>query len=188
MCRAPNSLFCGNHRPVTETESLPSRVLKKAKKEGQSTVIRIPCPIDNTHTIFQHDLEHHMAICNTAARTAEMQSQPYYCENCNSGFNIDSISSSCELSIDCDDLVKKIHRIYNERVAPFVHEPAKPTDVIPKEKIMQAVAGVATSFGRLRHAEQDVNIVEQMMAAKLLEVEQQQYLSTPFTFVELGAG
>jgi hypothetical protein len=53
---------------------------------------------------------------------------------------------------------------------------------------MQAVAGVATSFGRLRHAEQDVNIVEQMMAAKLLEVEQQQYLSTPFTFVELGAG
>lgn len=193
MCRAPNSLFCGNHRPVTETDSLPSRVLKKAKREGQETIIRIPCPIDNSHTIFQHDLEHHVKICNTAARTAEMKSQPFYCENCNSGFNTDTLPLR---EVDCEELVKKIRRIYSDDVAPFVSEPAETTVTIPSDKIIQAVAGSATSFQRVRHARQNVDIVRQMVAANLLVLDEPSCRSSPgnsdydapLTYVELGAG
>ena len=138
--RAPNSMFCGNHRPVTETNSLPSRVIKKAKRQGQDAIIRIPCPIDGSHTIFQHDLEHHVKICNTAARTAEMQSQPYYCEDCNTGFNTDTLPLQ---AVDCEKLLKKIQQLYRDDVAPFVAEPAETSINIPKDRIMQAVAGTA---------------------------------------------
>jgi hypothetical protein len=125
-----------------------------------------------------------------------MQAQPYYCENCNSGFNTETLPPQ---TVHYEELMHKIQHIYKDYVAPFVLEPADTTVIIPKERIMKAVAGTATSFGRIRHAEQNVDIVRQMVAADLLDLDLDTGVppagvpaadsqESPLTFVELGAG
>ena len=105
--RSPDSMFCGNHRPVNEAPS--NRAVKRARENLQNKtnkktlgelgssnedvsitndpsplVDRIPCPIDPTHSIYKHNLEHHLKICNTKTREDMIKSKAYFCLDCNS--------------------------------------------------------------------------------------------------------
>ena len=187
-------MYCGNHRPIEETKSLSNRILKKARREGVEA-IRVPCPIDSSHTVFKHDLEHHIKVCNAATKAAEMESQPYFCRDCNSGNNVDSHSAK---AVDYDKLVVKIKQIYSDVVKESLEEPIFSSKYIPEKSISRAVGGDAQSFSRLRHVEQNVEIVRQMAEENLLFVKSDGDMQVSnshdtskvpeLTHVELGAG
>jgi tRNA:m4X modification enzyme len=200
--RSPGSLFCGTHRP--SDEAVPKRVLRDAQAHGFTEIIRIPCPIDPTHSIFNCNLESHLKICNTGARIAFLEKQPYYCKDCNSGNNLPSVSSEEGQgegqSPSLDLLLLKVRELYHSQVANEIEEPSSDTPTgIDRDELFKIVAGDAVSFDRLRHAHQDVHIVTQMAAKAMFPSPSSSrsdgassslpQLSPPHhVYVELGAG
>lgn len=119
--RSPNSKYCGAHRPLDEEAG--SRIQIQSKKQGIA-VQRCPCPIDPSHSIYLHNLEAHIQICNIKTRNDLLKREPYYLEDCNSGSPDDELTnsntngSSCAAKseiatssvtvVDPDQLVQKI--------------------------------------------------------------------------------
>ncbi|RYG66157.1 hypothetical protein EON64_10410, partial [archaeon] len=79
IARSPGSQYCGHHRQIAEGNK------HSGAEGGEARDVRIPCPIDPRHTVYKHHLEGHIKICNTGKHLREMESQPFYCLNCNSG-------------------------------------------------------------------------------------------------------
>src|SRR5690606_29308768 len=106
IVRSPGSQFCGNHRP--DAVAVPKRVSARAGYSSgaanSSGITRIPCPIDPSHTIYKHDLQSHIKICNVGRREALMREQPYYREACNSRNNVVGTTSD---NIDANLLMSK---------------------------------------------------------------------------------
>lgn len=69
VARAPGSMYCGNHCPVDETVS-SGRRLAEAKFRGiaAGAIKRVPCPMDPNHTVYEHELAHHLKVCVLNAR------------------------------------------------------------------------------------------------------------------------
>ena len=82
VSRCPESMYCGNHRPVEEGAGW--RVLKEAANK-HSDFARIPCPVDPTHSIYLHNLKSHTIRCTIRKGQDSMQFLPYYSQDCNSG-------------------------------------------------------------------------------------------------------
>lgn len=59
MVPAKDQRFCGEH------------IMSETKAEVPSKKLRIPCPIDPSHTCFQTQLQKHLKICN-----ARLEDQP----------------------------------------------------------------------------------------------------------------
>lgn len=61
--RATDSMFCGNHRPVGEAVSSARRV-SDAMHAGvpADAIRRVPCPLDPNHTVYEHELTHHLKV------------------------------------------------------------------------------------------------------------------------------
>jgi hypothetical protein len=85
--RTPGSLFCGTHKP--NDEDCGSRATKKSKYKDVK-VERIPCPLDPSHSIYKHDLDKHLKICNIKTNENKMEKELFFCLNCNSGYNMDN--------------------------------------------------------------------------------------------------
>jgi hypothetical protein len=115
--RTPGSKYCGNHPHPEEEGDIPE--LKN--------YLRIPCPLDPAHTVFAKHLEAHLKICNQTKIENEISSQPFYCLNCNSGFNgqtsistnvttndtsATSETSSVGVVIDPDELMQKVNNCF----------------------------------------------------------------------------
>ncbi|XP_068662050.1 uncharacterized protein [Aristolochia californica] len=62
------SQFCGNHRPESEE-------------------IRVPCPVDPSHSILQENLVAHVRRCPFVKQTQALQTQPFYKKGVNSGMD-----------------------------------------------------------------------------------------------------
>ena len=86
-------IYCGNHSDLYST-CIPAQNDHNAKRpkveecpigNETSTWKRIPCPIDPTHTIYEHKLAKHLKICPKAKQLNSERSQVYYLENVNKG-------------------------------------------------------------------------------------------------------
>ena len=213
--RCPDSLYCGNHRPPGEIpsnralkrakesegkanrNSRPTGEANKAEDDGgldttskrQSShvsIARMPCPIDPTHTIYCHDLERHLKICNTKTREEAVKTKAYYCMDCNAGneaqnkFIPQKSSSSSSLpslsyeGVDVDALIAKIQACFDGPVRQQIIEdtPAETvTSTTVTKDILAVVAGTQTAFDRLKHAKQDAALVNRMIEANLVCVD-----------------
>ena len=127
MAKSNNSNYCGNHRP--NDEAPPARVLKKMREHSstdQNKVpdldARIPCPIDPSHTIYKHNLDQHLKICNTKIRIEQLEKFDYYCKNCNtSGIIADeALSGNCEDELNLEHLILKIDKVFDDLVSPNI--------------------------------------------------------------------
>lgn len=183
--KAPNSNFCGIHRPVEENYT--PRILKDALSSGitdMTTIHRIPCPIDPSHTIFNYNLHSHIKICNTGTRLAQLVQQEYYSKDCNSGTNLPTEETS-EV-VDVDALLQKIRDCYTRMVEVEIQEPLLNIPAyLNQEEVYNIVAGNAVAFERVRHAHQDVKIVCQMATESMFPTT---VTSPHHVYVELGAG
>lgn len=178
--RSPNSQYCGQHRPLTD--AMPRRLQRVADKIGVDQIERIPCPIDPGHTIYKHNLESHIAICNTRVLEEELRSQGYYCQDCNSGRNT---HSSTDSTVDDMDLVTKIENTYyriRDELQFYDASHQHHFTAEQRQLVLDTVTGTAQSFAKRRHGEQDLCIMNEMVSRDLLSV------STEDIFVEFGAG
>jgi tRNA:m4X modification enzyme len=127
MAKSNNSNYCGNHRPIDETP--PERVLKKMRKKSSTDQnkepdldVRIPCPIDPSHTIYKHNLDQHLKICNTKIRIEQLEKYDYYCKNCNTSGMIagEVLSSDREEELNLENLILKIDKVFDDFVSPNI--------------------------------------------------------------------
>jgi hypothetical protein len=166
----------------------------------QEEHIRVPCPVDPSHSVYKHKLADHVKKCNTATRYQKLEQFVYYCKDCNTGQNpVEDCSSSSV--IDPDELLKKVEALYEmikDDIRPMKEEEMKGI-ILPEDSIVKNLSGDKSSYLKVRHAYQDVLLVKNMMLADLLSVtaptdtnptstddDDQQNVTT--TFIELGAG
>ena len=168
VAKAPNSLFCGTHRPVAEGPSS-----KAARHNNSEPLERCPCPVDPTHSIYKHNLAHHVKICNITTRNTLLAQQPYYSENCNSGPSSEALPGASTGIVNPETLFLKIRQCYQSlfKTACFADNSFE-FHVINEDSIervvLNAVARDQTSEDKLRHCQQDTYLVKQMIAHKLL--------------------
>ncbi len=167
VARVPNSLYCGNH------------LVKDSYSEQIDVDIRIPCPLDPTHTIFARNKEVHIKICNAGHYNKTLESLPYYSANCNSG--VTSKTTEDE-EVNFVDLLNKIENAY-QRIQ-FDLPIVSVTDFNSLDGIIRMeVGGTQSAFDRVRHVEQDISLVHHMINHNVLST-----LSPPPLVLEYGAG
>lgn len=213
--RSPNSKYCGAHRPPGEDAG--NRIQAQSKKQGID-VQRCPCPIDPSHSIYLHNLEAHVQICNIKTRNDLLKKEPYYLENCNSGtsdefLNIEGITTTMSTNVvDPDELVKKIIKAFKNVETDRFHNPHDNSDTSAagaslttastestydhiEHDILKTIASGQSSEDSLRHAKQDYRIILQMIQSGLITYPennerklQQHNQQRDTVFCELGAG
>ena len=70
--------FCGNHQQYNNSSSNGNQPQKRHR-------IRVPCPIDPSHTIYQDQMEKHRLVCPKLKQQRELFQRPYYRKNINTG-------------------------------------------------------------------------------------------------------
>ncbi|KAG2388705.1 hypothetical protein C9374_000144 [Naegleria lovaniensis] len=102
--RAPNSLYCHTHTIFEHDSNLNSLTLETTTTMTTTTMTattmttmttclpqipndhsqpsslkRVPCPIDPSHSVYEYRLKKHLKICNKSLSQNRMMQQPYYC-------------------------------------------------------------------------------------------------------------
>lgn len=63
--RSVGSQFCGNHRPEGEGVASARRLADALQAGvGAADIRRVPCPLDPNHTVYEHELAHHMKVAS----------------------------------------------------------------------------------------------------------------------------
>ena len=190
VARIYDSLFCGTHC-IDQCE-------------------RIPCPVDSTHTIFKNKTEQHVKICNASKDQRKMETESFYCLNCNSGSSVigfEEKEEEIKEEIDPEALWTKITQCFDDlSIEGLMTVKSKdfeaPQSVYEKfieETVLSAVAVGQSSFKQLRHAKQDAQIVYEMFLAKLILIpsfstippeneKREDFTAKNTIYVELGAG
>jgi hypothetical protein len=196
IARDIGSKYCGLHRSEYEGTGKKS----------------MPCPIDPTHTILVCNLKKHLKVCTAQKILNKLEMQPYYKKNVNSGGHR-STAGVVAGAVDPDALATQLESLANLLIPlPYTQPQSKPTYM---QEIIATLAGKQTSANRVRHAEQDAQLVELMDRHGLLSMpctttsveiktgsaaemetdtctqelkQNQQSTSYKDVFVELGAG
>lgn len=166
--RKTGSLYCGNHCPVDEEDE---------------DNIRIPCPIDPTHTITKSSLNKHIQICQRKTENDELKTHPYYSENLNCGKEIEQEKEKITYTpSDIITLISKINTLY-DKFYPIPIE-TNISCTLPKSieycKKYSDIGAKETSV--LRHIEQQCSLVENINRIyNIFETDNNLY-------IEMGAG
>ena len=148
--RSPNSKYCGAHRPLGEDAG--NRIQAQSKKLGID-VQRCPCPIDPSHSIYLHNLEAHIQICNIKTRNDLLKKEPYYLENCNSGDSVDECTATTKptIAVDPDELVKKINKAFRHVESKRFDNPHE-SNVAPSTFMSSsAAASTEDNYNQIEH-------------------------------------
>lgn len=85
--RLPGTDFCGNHQSAlpADAQYVGKNPAKKAKAAGGERAVRVPCPVDPSHEIYEHDLPRHVRKCVAAKKQKHIEALPCYRKGCNGG-------------------------------------------------------------------------------------------------------
>jgi tRNA:m4X modification enzyme len=64
-----DSIYCGNHQELSSSHA----------------VLRVPCPLDPSHTVVASRVAQHLRKCPMAKRQREIREAAYYCKDINTG-------------------------------------------------------------------------------------------------------
>lgn len=154
VSRNPGSQYCGNHIQMVAQET------NVAIAEED---IRIPCPVDPNHTIFLRNRDAHVKICNASKYSQALENLPYYCHGCNGG-PAEVLETGAK--VDCAALLAKVEAAY--ALIQFDCPAAVEGLEALNERIRSSLCGEQTAFARVRHVEQDIAIVQQLIGHGLL--------------------
>jgi len=125
----------------------------------------VPCPVDPTHSVLESNLKKHLKCCNAAVILAKLQTQPYYCKDCNSGSAAVEAGPLAAAAVDADALLDKLRDINMEIMV--LPPPSK--GLLPYEQvIVEQMSGGKTSNKRVRHPQQDASIVRVMAESGII--------------------
>ncbi|RWR94504.1 tRNA:m4X modification enzyme TRM13 [Cinnamomum micranthum f. kanehirae] len=105
-----DSLFCGNHKPGSEE-------------------VRVPCPIDPSHSILQENLDAHVKRCPMQKQVRALQMQPFFKKgvNCGKDDEVEGLSSkSTEAKISCSGPYSESSEITSEMKRNAIYQMSKP--------------------------------------------------------------
>jgi hypothetical protein len=196
MQRASQSMFCPVHRSdvaalsgedgvntdgsigaaiassnTTQEDNISTETEPGATKNVHTTIneehIRVPCPIEPTHSVYKHKLAEHLKKCNTKTRYQKLEEFDYYCKDCNTGRNLVDTTPS---TVDPNELLQKVEALY-ESIKHDIR-PLRESDlaavVLPEDRMLAALSGEKCSYGKVRHGLQDVLLVKALVLAGLL--------------------
>ena len=78
-----DSIYCGNHQELELEGDTTRATVNKASNSKKRK--RIPCPLDQSHSIYEDMVERHLKICPKAKLQRQQEGQPYYQTNINGG-------------------------------------------------------------------------------------------------------
>lgn len=163
--------FC-KMKPVTGFKYCPQHS-HLCPEQNSKMGIRIPCPLDPSHTCYLSKLEKHKKKCNAR----EKDKPPYYKQNVNAG---DISESSPKISIhDVSDeellcLINKVEEHFKKVVPPLME--IKTLHPFLEKEIQESEAGTHS----LKHIHQQASL--------LYIMEKYNLLNKGTCFVEFGAG
>ena len=73
--------YCNHHRKDASSSYCPLH--SNTDKESEGDAIRVPCPLDPAHTVYEHRLHKHLKKCNAAKLKAEQERLPYIVKDIN---------------------------------------------------------------------------------------------------------
>lgn len=163
--------YCGEHLPLKtdETEQCKQPVNKKH--------IRIACPLDPKHTVYERNLAKHLKICN-----ANVTDQPIYIvPGLNAGPKLEHNESTdfrlSEIDEDViDKVIEKVNRIYAENSIDARIEELLLNHSLLESELSNEVYGSET----LKHLRQTSAILGYLDHFKLL--------TDNTSYIEFGAG
>jgi tRNA:m4X modification enzyme len=184
--RVTNSLYCGNH------------ITQEKEKED----LRIPCPLDPSHTVYAPKLQNHLKICNAEKKKQFFEAQSFYKVDCNKGTGIlpesdESIAYDNTPELFVRDLLLKINLMFEKVTLCSLkknHEKTIEDQSDPVALNIRNILGKKqTSFKHWKHIEQDICIVKRLLSNTLLSVVSESHELTnsiPIqkVYVEYGAG
>ena len=194
VARTPGSLYCGVHQPQNACGVTSKRVTKSLKHSNGINVERVPCPLDPSHSVYKHNLESHLKICNVTFLQGTLEKDGLYCFDCNSSVDIENVISDClETSIvNADSLFSKIMNCF-ESIVEIGMNNMKCVETLRESAsedaltlVIKDIVGSQVSISRTRHAEQDAAILRLMSRHGLLRSMYGDDHNA--IFVEFGAG
>ena len=166
-CRASESTFCCHHRPTEE----------------QGSDKRVPCPLDQGHTVFERDLKKHLTVCNAKKKQDRLKDLPFFVKDINSGKHsaplqpLKGVLLDQLISIDVAALVSRIKKAHEKHVGNVLVEIK--THAKCRELLQEKIDANAQRSA-VRHVAQQASIIGHMAALDLLESDQ--------VYMEFGAG
>ncbi len=156
-----------------------------------STHARVPCPIDPTHSVFEHKLQRHLRVCSAAKQQDAQRTLPFFRAGINSGYQRPSVAAKVILSSEPTIFAEQVKKLYNTYVGALrapIHtsgdakmgadgDPLGQTSVVkhPSEK----------------HVAQHTSILEHMFRVGILPAQKETAVESAHAlpvFVEFGAG
>ena len=139
--------------------------------------IRVPCPIEPTHSVYKHKLAEHVKKCNTKTRYETLEKFAYYCKDCNTGSNTEvftdgSLVDTTSHVVDPDALLQKVENLYTsiqQDIHPIETE-ALNAILLSEDRMVKDLSGNKSSYTKVRHAYQDILLIKNMILAELLTV------------------
>jgi hypothetical protein len=130
-CSMPHhgQLYCGVHRPRSQ----------EPLSETSSRKIRVPCPIDPSHSVFASDMKRHVHVCGTKVQKDLAAAQPFFSADINSGPGV-TASPSGDAVLPRDDplelcrLVAALHERHVDAPLAGHLDPARLADLVDRAR------------------------------------------------------
>lgn len=155
-----------------------------------STHVRVPCPIDPTHSVLEHKLQRHLRVCSAAKQQRAQCALPFFSANVNSGCQRPSVAPEVVLSSDPTIFAEQVKALYNAHVGDLraaIHTTGH-------AGVDGDALGQTSSVENLaeKHMAQHTSILENMCRVGILPAQGDNtrvHSAQPLpVFVEFGAG
>lgn len=183
--RGSSSKYCGNH--------------------SSEERLRIPCPMDPSHQIYQDQVEKHIKVCPKVVRMKAQEKLPYFCRDVNTGgHGMLGDDTTCSPSLEwAQRIATKVLEVHQRHFGRKAQPPESLTEKdIHKAIVMKDLsqteldAGLADAVqhfriksGGPRHIHQQASLVGHLRLAGVLPLTPDLSTCTKeIKFLEMGAG
>ncbi|XP_050308508.1 tRNA:m(4)X modification enzyme TRM13 homolog [Anthonomus grandis grandis] len=168
MLVKPNQQFCGEHqKPLDPTDA----------DESNTSSIRIACPLDGKHTVYAHNLQKHLKICN--ARPGEVE--PYIIKDINSG------NSEVPIELASTDTYQMLYTFSKDQIATVIDKVSKLYEHISVTEKMPQFTIVEEEMKKPEYGPKTIKHLKQASAIVGM-LEHYDMLKDDSCFIEFGAG
>lgn len=146
MSRASNTNYCVEH-------SQGNAEVKDDKER-----VRVPCPLDPSHTVWKHNLKKHVRICNKAKITQATAAQPYFVKDLNRG-----PAELVENELNNANLIESVQLLLEA-----LNEYEEPQEQIKKNEFMESNRLIELSNTIKKHAKQQSSLIQNLFDVELI--------------------
>ena len=173
-------------------QSNPKRKMDGVQPVDGSTHARVPCPIDPTHSVFEHKLQRHLRVCSAAKQQEARRALPFFRAGVNSGCQRPSVAAKVILSSEPTVFAEQVKDLYNTYVGALrapIHTVGEAKAGADSDTLGQTAA---VEHPGEKHTAQHTSILEHMFRVGILPAQRKETgvesaHALP-VFVEFGAG